>query len=88
MRKVVLLVFGFSLLCGSTASADLFLKFAGIDGESTEINHLNWSEISTVNWGVSFVNSTPVLSDLSWNQVIDKSFPEFDYCLSSGKVMV
>jgi type VI protein secretion system component Hcp len=83
MRKVVLLVFGFSLLWSSAASADLFLSFSYVDGGSTEIHHRGWSDISNVSWGVS--NATvwgssgyvldSVFSDLSWHQVMDQSFP-------------
>ena len=36
LGKVLLLVLGFSFMLASVASADLFLKFDGIEGESTQ----------------------------------------------------
>jgi type VI protein secretion system component Hcp len=81
MKKVVLLVLGFSLLWSSAASADLFLKFTGIDGESTEFHHPHWSVISNVSWGVSIATSgggggmgQPVFLDLKWDQMVDTSW--------------
>jgi type VI secretion system secreted protein Hcp len=93
--KIILMVFGLSLLVSSGASADLFLKFDGIDGESTEIHHVNWSNILDVNWGVSATPpapggggsgaSKPVFKDLSWNQVMDKSVIGLFNDISTGK---
>jgi type VI secretion system secreted protein Hcp len=97
ITKVILLVLGLSLLAASGANAvttDLFMQFEGIDGESTRIDHLGWSYILGVKWGVSAIAPAPgggggtagkpVLSDLSWNQVEDKSFPPLFADIVSG----
>lgn len=87
IMKVMLLALAFSLLVASGAYATttkLFIKFAGIDGESTDVNHKNWSDILSVNWGVSVEApshtggsaSKPVFQDLVWNQEVDKIFPK------------
>ena len=94
--KIMLLVLGLSLLVVSTANAtltDLFIKFQGIDGESTEKDHGAWSNILSVKWGVSAVASNlgsgsaagkPVFDDLSWTQVLDKSFPPLFGKIAAG----
>lgn len=89
IMKVILLALAFSLLVASGAYATttkLFIKFAGIDGESTDVNHKNWSDILSVNWGLSVEApshtggggsaSKPVFEDLVWNQEMDKIFPK------------
>jgi type VI secretion system secreted protein Hcp len=35
------------------AAVDMFLKLDGIDGESTDEQHIKWIEIETFNWAVS-----------------------------------
>ncbi len=39
LGKIVLLVICFSFMMANVASADLFLKFDGIEGESTDKDH-------------------------------------------------
>lgn len=97
LMKVILLVLGFSLLAVSGANAvttDLFMKFKGINGESTEKNHKDWSDILSVKWGVSAEPATPghgtgapVFDDLSWTQVMDKSTPALFGKIFSGKII-
>jgi type VI secretion system secreted protein Hcp len=89
IMKIMLLALAFSLLVASGAYAtttNLFIKFAGIDGESTVASYEGWSAILSVNWGLTMeapphsggggVGGPPVFEDLIWNQVIDKSFPK------------
>lgn len=83
LGKVLLLVLGFSFILASAASANIFLKFDEIFGESTDKNHQDWSNILDLSWGVSASQASGggsgssvgklVFDDLSWTQVIDKS---------------
>lgn len=97
--QVFLLVLGFSLLAASGAHAtatNLFIKFDNIDGGSAAIGHEKWSNILTVNWGVSAAaapsgsgagTGKAVLSDLTWTQVQDKSFsPEVGDCIAGRNI--
>jgi type VI secretion system secreted protein Hcp len=92
--KVILMVLGFSFILASAASANLFLKFDGIEGESTNDKHPKWSNISDVSWGVSDSQASGgggsgvgkvVFDDLSWSQVIDKSVTALFDDIASGK---
>jgi type VI secretion system secreted protein Hcp len=93
VRTVLLLVVGFSLLWSSVASANLYLKFDGIIGECTELQHQGWSVISDVSWGVTVASvvsggggvDRPMFQDLSWDQVMDKSFPPLFTDISLGR---
>lgn len=76
------------------ASAALFIKFDGIDGESTERDHRHWNDIDSVQWGVTMARTVghggagkPVFSDLNWMQVLDKSVPKLFDKLTDGKVI-
>lgn len=64
----------------SGANASLFIKFHNINGESVEEHHRDWSDISSVSWGVSLVPTTggaliPDFDDLAWDQDMDRSVP-------------
>jgi type VI secretion system Hcp family effector len=91
--KVMLLTLAFSLLVASGAyaySTDLFVRFAGIKGESTDENHKDWSNIQWVNWGISIEVPThgagrATFDDLVWSQLLDKSFPQLFADAAAGK---
>lgn len=94
--KVILLVLGFSLLWSSGAAAALYLKFDGINGESVDEQHRDWSEISRVDWRVIFESQGvggargPVRADFAdfyWQQKLDRSFPKLFTNLASGKTI-
>jgi type VI secretion system secreted protein Hcp len=96
-KKVLLLLLGVSFVLSSGASAastDLFLKFDGIKGESTEFHHPDWSEISSVNWGVSASSGgvgggggagKVVFDDVTWSQVMDKSITGLFSAITKGQ---
>ncbi len=91
-RTVGLSVLVVSLLYAGPASASLFLKFDGIPGESTDQKHKDWINVSDVEWGVSVAKPVqgqsagrPVLSDLSWDQVADKSITQLFSDISKGQ---
>jgi type VI secretion system secreted protein Hcp len=96
-NKVLLLLLGVSLVLSSGASAtptDLFLKFDGIAGESTDSRYRDWSEISSVNWGVSASSGgvvggggagKVVFQDLTWSQVMDKSVTGLFSAIAKGQ---
>ncbi len=98
-KRVILLVVALSLLVVSGAQAtmtNLFIKFNGIDGESTTIDHPKWSSILSVDWGISVAKATggggggtskPIFDNLVWNQVLDKSFPPLVNDTATGKTL-
>lgn len=92
LGKIVLLVICFSFMLSSAASADLFLKFDGIEGGSTAIDHPKWIEIESCQWGVSNTQTTtgggagkPKFDDFSWTQEMDKSVTNLFADIASGK---
>jgi type VI secretion system secreted protein Hcp len=91
LGKIVLLVICFSFILASAASADLFLKFDGIEGGSTAEDHPKWIGLESCQWGVSTAKKTgsgagkPKFDDFSWTQEMDKSFPALFADTASGK---
>lgn len=86
-RIAISFVLAIGLLCSGAASANLFIKFYGVEGESTDKAHKGWSDITSVQWGVSISGSVrPVLSvsDLTWSQQMDKSFPPLFTAIAGG----
>lgn len=63
-------------------SVDQYLKIDGMDGESTDFSHENWTEIESFSWGVSSLAGTsgtsdgrPVFTDFRWTQFLDSTIP-------------
>lgn len=64
-----------------SASADYFLKFDGINGESTDQRHRGWIDIDSFVWSITNTRAatgggrtgTVELSDFSWTQGLDSS---------------
>jgi len=67
----------------AAAQSTQFLKIESVDGGSTVTRHEREIELASFDWGVSVsidatsgrAASRPVLSDLSWTQVVDASTP-------------
>jgi len=83
------------VLSSGLADAASFIKFDGIDGEAQDKDHKNWSDVLSVNWGVSVAvvkgggsgSGKPEFTDLSWTQTIDKSVPPLFSAISDGKII-
>jgi type VI secretion system secreted protein Hcp len=64
-----------------SASADYFLKFDGINGESKDQKHREWIDIDSFVWSITNTRAatgggrtgTVELSDFSWSQGLDSS---------------
>ena len=63
-------------------SADYFLKFDGIDGESTDTDHKGEIEVLSWSWGLSQTGITSTGSGLSAGKV---SFQDFHFVASNSK---
>jgi type VI secretion system secreted protein Hcp len=79
---------------GSVAAVDIFGKFTGIDGESTNQFHPKWIDVEAYSWGAS----NPVIfggggistgkvnfSDFSFTKLVDASSPALFFNMASGK---
>jgi len=68
---------GLSASAGAFAAVDMYIKFAGIEGESSHSDHKGESEVLSVSWGAaSTVNGKKgCISDLSLNKYFDKASP-------------
>jgi type VI secretion system secreted protein Hcp len=83
------------VLSSSAADAASFIKFDGINGESQDKDHKDWSNVLSVDWGVSVavvkggggVAGRPEFTDLSWTQTIDKSIPPLFSAITGGKII-
>ena len=88
-------VLGMMAVNANAAGLNYFLKFDGIDGESTYTGHEKWTNIDSFSWGAS--NSSvggrgagagagkPEFSPFSWTQQLDKSVPPLFMALVGGK---
>lgn len=78
----------------AAANTDYFIKFDGINGESTVKGHEKWSEIDSFSWGISATATLggggagvgkPVFSDFSWTQGLDSSYNPLFADITTGK---
>lgn len=79
-------------------ASDTFIKFDGIDGESTDDKHQKWIEVMSYSWGVhqaattvSTAGSAPSaradFTDLSITKELDKATPKlFIHCASGQPI--
>lgn len=73
-------------------SVDQYLKIDGIDGESTDSSHEDWTEIESFSWGVSNLAGTsgtsggrPVFTDFRWTQFLDSTIPPLMVATANGQ---
>jgi type VI secretion system secreted protein Hcp len=80
---------------GQAAAVDIFGKFTGIDGESTDDAHKNWIDVLSYSWGASNPGSFASgggggqgkvnFSDFNFSKNVDKSSPVLLLNLAQGK---
>jgi len=80
---------------GQAAAVDIFGKFTGIDGESTDNAHKNWIDVLSYSFGASSPASLGSggassqgkvdFSDFHFTKYVDKSSPVLLFDLASGK---
>jgi type VI secretion system secreted protein Hcp len=80
---------------GQAAAVDIFGKFTGIDGESTNDAHKNWIDVLSYSWGASNPASFASgggggqgkvdFSDFHFTKFVDKSSPVLLFNLAGGK---
>ena len=73
-------------------AVDMFLKIAGIDGESTDKGHEGWIEVLSFSWGVH--NTSPSATgggggvsaeDFTFTHKVDKATPNLMLACATGK---
>jgi len=68
-----------------------FVKYQGIDGESTDANHDKWIDILSIDWGVtrsgSAGRSAPVVQDMVITMEYDKASPKILEKALNGEVI-
>ncbi len=83
-----------ALALSPAANANYFLQLDGIKGESTDINHKDWIDFQSFNWGVSNSGSIggggsgsgkAIFSDFTWTQELDKSIIGLFSNIDQGK---
>ena len=71
------------------ASTSLYLEFSGITGGSQALHYAGWIDINSVQWGVTSTGGgaegKASLSDVTWTQQMDKSFPSLFTDIADGK---
>ena len=92
---IVVAVLGFALPC-SAAAVDLFMKIDGIEGESTDANHMRWIEILSYSHGVSQPGDAlsgatrrrgaAEFADFIVTKELDKASPKLNEHCCKGKV--
>lgn len=89
------MLFATSVAGVGTASAApvYFLQIDDIKGESTDVLHKDWIDVSSFSWGIHSTAATgggsaagkPVFSPLAWTQLLDTSVPPLFVGVASGK---
>ena len=88
-----ILVTGFSV---NDASAAVFAKYDGIDGEATDANHDKWIDILSIDWGShkkvdkdgqAKKRGTVVVEDMRLTMEFEKSTPKLLEKLNMGEVI-
>jgi type VI secretion system secreted protein Hcp len=88
----------FSVSYASAAPAEMFLKMAGIEGESTDRQHAKEMDVLTWSWGLSNTGSARTgggggagrvnMQDLSFTKTIDKATPQLMLAVANGKQLL
>ncbi len=82
----------------SAAQGAAFIKFDGIDGESTDKDHRGWSELESFSQAIhkpggSATGATRrrgdvIMKDLTYSKELDKSSPKIAEAIAKGKVFL
>lgn len=87
-------VLALSLLASGLAQAanNFFLKIDGIPGESLDVNHKNWIDVTSFSWGLSLATGPngvgkASFDDLSWQQGVDASTPKWFLAVATGQTI-
>jgi type VI secretion system secreted protein Hcp len=68
----------------SPATAAIYMKYDGIDGDVTAVGHENWIEILSFSWGVTNDGSGSQANDVSVQQTLNKASPKLLQAALSG----
>jgi len=85
------------LLCAASAHVNAagFIKFDGVDGESTDKEHQGWINLESFNWsmnqpaqatGQSRRRGAVIVEDLSFSKELDIASPRLAEYLANGRV--
>src|SRR5260370_41963139 len=97
MKAKIVVVLGLLLLGGMPlfAAVDAFIKFDGIQGESTKPGHQGWIEVLSYNFGVTQTGAMShgigggegkaSFHDLSFTHKMDKASPALMSATGTGK---
>jgi type VI secretion system secreted protein Hcp len=89
------LIAGLGLTAGTHAHAAAYIKFDGVDGESTDARHKNWSDLQSVSFGIKVETTTgaggstrrAVAGEVQCVKVLDKSSPLLMRALTLGEII-
>lgn len=92
---LVSLIAGLSLTGASQAYAAAYIKFDGVDGEATDAQHANWSNLQSLSFGISVETTTgtggstrrAVAGEIKCVKVLDKSSPLLMRALTLGEII-
>jgi len=78
-------------LSSGAAHGTTFLKFTGIKGDVTQKDHMNWTEVTDVSWGMTRTATSGAgagklaFQDVTWTQNVDQSIPPLFLEMTTGK---
>ena len=81
----ILLAFVLVFSGSSQADAAAYIKFDGVDGESTDANHDKWIDVLSIDWGAR--SGGPPRSgsgDVSVTKYVDKASPKLQQSCATG----
>jgi type VI secretion system secreted protein Hcp len=84
MRKIIFTLLAF-LLFSSFASAAIYVKYDGVDGESKDSNHEKWIDVLSIDWGTKGpTTSDPGVSLVEMHTTVGKATPKLFLACADG----
>jgi type VI secretion system secreted protein Hcp len=81
-------------LLAPNADAAAYIKFDGVDGESTAVDHKDWIVVDSMTWGVAAVSPAPTgappkvaVRDFTITHRIDKASPKLFLACATGQTI-
>jgi type VI secretion system Hcp family effector len=71
----------------ATAGDPIFLKVAGVTGESRDSRHLNWIELQDYSWDVSRAGRKPNFAPLRVKMSLSRAVPPLFIDMATGKTV-
>ena len=83
---IPVLLFAF-FFCSNSSAQSAFLKFDGVDGESSDASHKGWIDVLSFSQGASKPRGSALLEDFVITKKLDKTSPKMADFLLKGRII-